>query len=220
MITNRKLRLVGISAFLILLLIYFVKTSSRTLANTDLSDTETKAQTLVTSNNLIDSKNDDKVDAAINNEISKLNDEETEEVPKQQTDKLKEETKVETSEKFDPAKALMEIRSISPMVIISKTYCPYSKKIKKLLHDNYQITPEPTIVEIDKHENGPELQEYLGSISGRSTVPNVLVGNSMESRGGCDDFIQLHDKGQLLSLLNEWGNKKLAVKKIEAPSNS
>lgn len=120
---------------------------------------------------------------------------------------------------FDPAKVLIQIRSISPMVVFSKTYCPYSKRLKKLLHDNYQITPEPVIVEIDKHAHGKVLQEYLGDISGRSTVPNVLVGTSNESKGGCDDFLNLHESGKLENLLNQWGNKKLDVKRVQAPSN-
>lgn len=78
-------------------------------------------------------------------------------------------------------------------------------------------------MELDKHGYGQNLQEYLEETTGRGTVPNVLVGTSLESRGGFDDIKKLHDEGKLLTLLVEWGStdsKKLDVKKIEAPSNS
>lgn len=220
MISNKKIRLVAISAVLILFIILFFRTSSESDIRPETLNNDSKAQTLLTANNLIDSKNDDKVDAAINNEISKLNNDDSE----QDTSSEKtQEGKSEKTEDFDVAKALLEIRAMSPMVIFSKTYCPYSKRLKQLLRDNYQITPEPTIVELDKHGYGQNLQEYLEETTGRGTVPNVLVGTSLESRGGCDDMKKLHDEGKLLTLLVEWGStdsKKLDVKKIEAPSNS
>ena len=221
MISNKKIRLVAISAVLILFIILFFRTSSESEIRPETLNNDSKAQTLLTANNLIDSKNDDKVDAAINNEISKLNNDDSEQDAS--SGKIQESKPENTNEDFDAAKALLEIRAMSPMVIFSKTYCPYSKRLKQLLRDNYQITPEPTIVELDKHGYGQNLQEYLEETTGRGTVPNVLVGTSLESRGGCDDIKKLHDEGKLLTLLVEWGStdsKKLDVKKIEAPSNS
>lgn len=221
MISNKKIRLVAISAVLILFIILFFRTSSESEIRPETLNNDSKAQTLLTANNLIDSKNDDKVDAAINNEISKLNSDDSEKDTS--SEKTQEDKSEKSEEDFDVAKALLEIRAMSPMVIFSKTYCPYSKRLKKLLRDNYQITPEPTIVELDKHGYGQNLQAYLEETTGRGTVPNVLVGTSLESRGGCDDINKLHDEGKLLTLLVEWGStdsKKLDVKKIEAPSNS
>lgn len=121
---------------------------------------------------------------------------------------------------FDAKAALLEIRALKPMVIFSKSYCPYSMKLKKLIAENYQITPEPMIVELDKHQFGSEIQQYLGEISGRKTVPNVLIGKSVESKGGCDDFVELHNKGKLLDKLKIWGDNILDVKKIGPPSNA
>ncbi|CAR65819.1 DEHA2E13508p [Debaryomyces hansenii CBS767] len=221
MISNKKIRLVAISALSILFIILFFRTSSESEIRPETLNNDSKAQTLLTANNLIDSKNDDKVDAAINNEISKLNNDESEQDTS--SEKAQEDQSEKTEEGFDAAKALLEIRAMSPMVIFSKTYCPYSKRLKQLLRDNYQITPEPTIMELDKHGYGQNLQEYLEETTGRGTVPNVLVGTSLESRGGFDDIKKLHDEGKLLTLLVEWGStdsKKLDVKKIEAPSNS
>lgn len=161
---------------------------------------------------LIESTNNDKVDAAINNEISKHKDGES-----SGTKANKEEV---AADDFDPAKEFLEIRSIAPMTVFSKTYCPYSQRLKQLLRDNYSITPEPIIVELDKHKHGKELQEYLKTITDRSTVPNVLVGTkSHTSRGGSDDFLSLHSENKLADMLNTWGDKELSAKRIEAPSN-
>ena len=173
MISNKKIRLVAISAVLILFIILFFRTSSKSELRPETLNNDSKAQTLLTSNNLIDSKNDDKVDAAINNEISKLNNDDSEKVLS--PEKTQEDTTEKSKEEFDVAKALLEIRALSPMVIFSKTYCPYSKRLKQLLKDNYQITPEPTIVELDRHGYGQNLQDYLEETTGRGTVPNVLV---------------------------------------------
>lgn len=168
--------------------------------------------TLAAGSSLIESANNDKQDAAINAEIGKTKSGETASVAdadKGVGDSL-----------FDPAQAFLEIRAVAPMVIFSKTYCPFSKKLKKLLNDNYRITPEPKFVELDKHQNGHALQEYVAKITDRRTVPNVILGTqTTKSRGGSDDFEKLHQEGKLADMLNTWGDKALSVVRIEAPSN-
>ncbi|CUM68368.1 uncharacterized protein PRCAT00006091001 [Priceomyces carsonii] len=201
MLSYRKIRIAGLSVLfvLIVLILFITNLPAAEDAEPDLS---LKAQTLLTSNNLVDVSDDGKLDDAINNEISKLNDEE-----------------IPNAEVFDPAREFKQIRALSPMTIFSKTYCPYSKKVKALFNDNYQINPQPAIVELDMHEHSKELQDYLEEVTGRKTVPNILVGDSLESRGGCDDMVSLHAEGQLMALLNEWGGKLLVVKRTETPSN-
>lgn len=124
----------------------------------------------------------------------------------------------EIEAEFDPAKEFASIMAISPIVIFSKTYCGYSKALKNLLKSEYEITPAPTIVELDKHTNGKELQEYIGLKSGRKTVPNLFINGV--SRGGSDDMKALHTEGKLLSSLNTWGEKNIKVNRVNAPSNS
>lgn len=158
---------------------------------------------------LIESTNNDKVDAAINQAISKQKDGKA-----QKLDESVDDTE------YDAAKDFLQIRSMGPMVVFSKLYCPFSKRLKQLLRDHYSITPEPTIVELDLHKHGKELQDYLRTLTNRGTVPNVLVGSkNHESRGGSDDFLQLHNDDKLADLLNLWGDKELSVKRIEVPSN-
>lgn len=127
-------------------------------------------------------------------------------------------TKVDDDASFDAAKEFQSIMGLSPVVMFSKTYCGYSKALKNLLSSEYEISPQLMVVELDKHKKGAELQEYIGSKTGRMTVPNLFI--SGVSRGGSDDIKKLHDEGTLLKLLQQWGGKSLKVTKISAPSNS
>ncbi len=102
-------------------------------------------------------------------------------------------------------------------MVFSKTYCPYSKRLKSILKE-YTFDPEFVVVELDKHENGAELQKFIGGKTGRSTVPNVIINGI--SRGGCDDFAGLHDQNTLLDSLKQWGGSTLTVDKPKKGGNS
>lgn len=209
-----------------------------------------KLNPVVVSNKLVDSQNDEKTDQAINDEIYKDKSEEGVKKVDKDSGKNRgssvdsgsgsgsgsgsdvgtggkalgetsnnQETTNEKGE-YDPHAELIKIRSLSPMTIFSKSYCPYSKKLKKLLLEKYEIIPAPNVVELDIHEHGAELQNYLAEKSGRRTVPNVLVGSSFESRGGSDDFEEFHQKNEIISILTEWGQGRLQAVKKDAPSNA
>lgn len=100
----------------------------------------------------------------------------------------------------------------SPVVIFSKSYCPYSKKLKALLSSKYKITPEPFILELDLYEHGSELQKHIGKVTKRKTVPNLIVNGF--SYGGCDDIVALDNEGKLLSSLTNWLGEKGTVTMI------
>ncbi|KAL7281527.1 glutaredoxin [Trametes coccinea BRFM310] len=89
-----------------------------------------------------------------------------------------------------------------PLVVFSKTYCPYSQRAKALL-ETYHITPAPRIVEVNVRSDGPQIQAILARLTGRRTVPNILLNG--ESIGGSDDIHQMHDAGRLKGLLEENG---------------
>ncbi|RCK58017.1 Monothiol glutaredoxin-7 [Candida viswanathii] len=229
----RHLRVIGLAVFIIglVFVLHRAGTGAASLVHAQASDQAPNKNNLksnngpayfdsdnkLIANNIVDSKNDDKMDAKINQEISKEND------PNQDVAENKKESSSNSDndgKEYDPAADLIKIRSLSPMTIFSKSYCPYSKKIKHLLLERYLITPVPNVVELDKHEFGAELQDYLHTKSGRSTVPNVLVGSSYESRGGFDDFNKYHEEGDLIKFLVEWGSGRLQVLKNDAPSNA
>jgi glutaredoxin len=94
----------------------------------------------------------------------------------------------------------------STVIVFSKSYCPFSKKAKSIL-SQYNIVPAPYIVELDKHALGPRLQTLLGTITGRRTVPNVLVNGV--SIGGGDDVEALDRDDELISKIKSIAGKSI-----------
>ncbi|RAH60816.1 glutaredoxin [Aspergillus piperis CBS 112811] len=125
--------------------------------------------------------------------------------PEKETSEQLQEQKPETD---DHAAAVAELNGIlkrAPIIVFSKSYCPYSAKAKSILLDKYSIVPAPFVVELDKHELGRPLQALLGENTGRRTVPNVLVNG--KSIGGGDDVTALDQKDELASTLRSLGGK-------------
>lgn len=114
--------------------------------------------------------------------------------------------------------------NVSAVVIFSKSYCPHSKRAKQLLLEIYNINPKPLVVELDmlgekvpqsadpndeSHVTlGRALQDLLGEISGRKTVPNIMVGGS-HSIGGNDKIWELHEAGLLAEEIKKLGGRKV-----------
>lgn len=119
---------------------------------------------------------------------------------------------------FDPAKEYSMILGISPVIVFSKSFCPYSSRLKELLTKEYTITPSYVVIELDKHKHGVALQKFIEKKTGRATVPNLMING--KSRGGFDDIKALHSKGELLGSLNKWGDGDFTVKQLEKPSNN
>ncbi|KAL2872201.1 glutaredoxin [Aspergillus lucknowensis] len=129
-----------------------------------------------------------------------VNEEESEEEKKRKKQEEEEEEKEVKAE-------LNGILKRSPVIIFSKSYCPYSKKAKAVLLDIYSITPAPFVVELDQHPLGQQLQALLGENTGRRTVPNILVNG--RSIGGGDDIVALDEHDELASRLKGLGGKWL-----------
>lgn len=107
-------------------------------------------------------------------------------------------------EAFDAADSLSILFESYPMIVFSKTYCPYSKNAKKIL-DFYDIRPRPLIYELDVEEHGAELQAELGKVTSRSTVPNIIVNS--QSIGGCDELAALDSSDELVRFLVDDDNR-------------
>lgn len=122
------------------------------------------------------------------------------------------------SAEFDPAKEYSMILGHSPVVVFSKSYCPYSTRLKDLLAKEYRFTPNYVVIELDKHKKGAALQKYVEKQTGRATVPNLVING--KSRGGSDDIKALHDNGELLDNLVKWSDGSFTVDKLEKPSNN
>ncbi|KAI0044981.1 thioredoxin-like protein, partial [Auriscalpium vulgare] len=92
----------------------------------------------------------------------------------------------------------------TPLVVFSKTYCPYSKAAKAVLKQ-YDLSPAPSIVEVDLREDGGILKALLTRLTGRGTFPNVVLQG--KTLGGYDDLWALHQAGVLQSTFERAGVK-------------
>ncbi|WWD16218.1 glutaredoxin [Kwoniella shandongensis] len=88
------------------------------------------------------------------------------------------------------------------IVVFSKTHCPYSKKAKKILGE-YHLSPAPFIIELDQRSDMEHLQNLLQRLTGRRTVPNILL--DFTSIGGADDITLLHAEGGLQRRFQDMG---------------
>ncbi|SPQ96225.1 Glutaredoxin domain-containing protein [Plasmodiophora brassicae] len=84
------------------------------------------------------------------------------------------------------------------IVMFSRTWCLYCKRLKKLLR---QLNVDVAIIEVNKHENGSAIMNVLPSISGCQTTPQLFVGGQFV--GGSDDVHRLHAEGKFLPLIEE-----------------
>lgn len=113
----------------------------------------------------------------------------------------------ETAEDHDVEMELNAILKKSPVIIFSKSYCPHSARAKKILLSKYAITPAPYVVELDHHPLGAKLQDTLAQMTGRRTVPNVLVQG--KSVGGGDDVAALDEAGALADTVKRLGGTRV-----------
>ncbi|GJJ06367.1 hypothetical protein Clacol_000558 [Clathrus columnatus] len=91
-------------------------------------------------------------------------------------------------------KEIKEALRETPVIVFSKTYCPYSRAVKDLLK-SYDLSPPPKIIEVDIRDDGDVLKRLLYRLTNHNTFPNVIIGG--KSVGGSDDVRRLHEKGDL-----------------------
>ncbi|KAF9567936.1 thioredoxin-like protein [Agrocybe pediades] len=94
------------------------------------------------------------------------------------------------------------IDSEYPVIVFSKTYCPYSKRAKALFA-TYDLQPPPKVIEVDLRDDANMIKHLLTRLTHHSTFPNVLLhGNSI---GGSDNLQGLHETMALRKLLEDAG---------------
>lgn len=72
--------------------------------------------------------------------------------------------------------------------------CPYCLRAKALLKQRGVEQIEEVRVDLD-----PQQRQAMMEITGRRTVPQIFIGATHV--GGCDDLIELDQRGALLPLL-------------------
>ena len=78
------------------------------------------------------------------------------------------------------------------VVVFSKSSCPFCKKTKALMED---LKVEATVYELNKMDDGADIQDALKDLTGQGTVPNVFVKG--ENIGGNDDCQNAAKEGTL-----------------------
>lgn len=108
-----------------------------------------------------------------------------------------------TTKPVVPKEFVLELINSTPVVVFSKSFCPYSRKAKQAL-STYRL-PEPfyKIVELDTMEECIKIQDFLAELTGARSVPRVFVGGKFV--GGGDDTVAAHKDGRLHQLLMEAG---------------
>lgn len=102
------------------------------------------------------------------------------------------------------AERLRVLQEEYPLIVFSKTYCPYSARAKTLL-EHYDITPRPRIIEVDLRSDAPHIKTILTRLTRHATFPNIILhGHSL---GGSDDLLRMHEGGVLRSVLEAGGLK-------------
>ncbi|KAL4571233.1 hypothetical protein LXL04_017986 [Taraxacum kok-saghyz] len=86
--------------------------------------------------------------------------------------------------------------SSHPIVIFSKSYCPYCKRAKGIFNE---LNQKPYVVELDQREDGANIQNAMGEFVGKRTVPQVFVNG--KHLGGSDDTMEAYESGELAKLL-------------------
>lgn len=100
----------------------------------------------------------------------------------------------------------------APIIIFSKSYCPHSARAKGILLEKYLIDPKPYVVELDQHPLGAKLQAKLADLTGRKTVPNVLINGL--TIGGGDDVAELDSSRKLVDKVRNLGGKRMLEVKL------
>ena len=79
--------------------------------------------------------------------------------------------------------------------------------LQHILLDLYSIVPPPYVVELDQHELGSGLQAALNRLTGRHTVPNVMING--KSIGGGDEMQELHNENKVISTIMDMVGKRM-----------
>ncbi|KAH3900939.1 related to Monothiol glutaredoxin-7 [Saccharomycodes ludwigii] len=226
MLNKKNIRILSITA-LLLVVIYLLLSSSVTnsIINNGEADVARQQATgkTKTSKNLVNLENvedPEKVQQKFEEQQKEL-DHEVEEIQKLKDQLKTQEERIEELEEYTPGSttetsydANTEYNQLIlkyPVIIFSKSYCPYSKSLKELLvgKGEYIFDPKPQIIELDLVEHGSELQEVVGKLTGRTTVPNLIINGI--SRGGNDEIQLLEKEGGLFDKLKEWGGVEVQI---------
>ncbi|KAK9835812.1 hypothetical protein WJX74_008498 [Apatococcus lobatus] len=100
----------------------------------------------------------------------------------------------------DLVKQIKEKNDQNPVLIYSKSYCPYCAQVRGLFG---KIEVDYKAINLDEVQEGDQILDGLMSITERKTVPQVFIKS--EFIGGCDDTVGMLDSGELKKKLETAG---------------
>ena len=100
----------------------------------------------------------------------------------------------------DESEMLTDAIRAHRVVIVSKSYCPYCRAVKKLMAEQYpEVHPHVIEIDLDTRVDMTKFQNAMAETYGQRTVPQVFIG--AERVGGSDDTFRAHVDGTLGRLL-------------------
>ncbi|KAJ6594477.1 thioredoxin-like protein [Mycena capillaripes] len=105
-------------------------------------------------------------------------------------------------EDLDWNERVRELNEHYPLVVFSKSYCPYSKRAKDLLA-TYELSPPPKIIEVDLRDDATQVKTVLTRLTHHATFPNIIIRGT--SVGGSDHLHALHADKSLRRMLEGAG---------------
>lgn len=104
----------------------------------------------------------------------------------------------------DESEMLSDAIRAHRVVIVSKSYCPYCRAVKKLMAEQYpEVHPHVIEIDLDTRVDMTKFQNAMAETYGQRTVPQVFIG--AERVGGSDDTFRAHVDGTLGRLLRDAG---------------
>ncbi|KAJ2829168.1 Glutaredoxin [Coemansia sp. 'formosensis'] len=110
------------------------------------------------------------------------------------------------------SKLVSGLISQNPVMVFSKSYCPYCTRAKN------ELTKKKIAfkaIELDNNKDGGDIQAYLQQLTTQRTVPNIFANG--HHIGGCDDTLDKLASGKFQQLLT---GKKGPFVVIETPEQS
>lgn len=84
---------------------------------------------------------------------------------------------------------------MQPVKMYTTQVCPYCHRAKALLQARGVSAIDEIRIDLD-----PSQRQVMMTATGRRTVPQIFIGDTHV--GGCDDLIDLDQRGGLMPLLN------------------
>ncbi|XP_041370078.1 glutaredoxin-like [Gigantopelta aegis] len=89
------------------------------------------------------------------------------------------------------------------VMVFSKKFCPFCSMAKDVFRKYLGKELDASdyeVLEIDGENDCDQIQDYLGTMTGQSTVPRVFING--KCIGGGTETDKLHRQGKLKTLLN------------------